>query len=78
MTPAEALALATMGDADDTAEVLRVLERRRAAWESCTPDRIRYRASLDLCTSRGHHRTIRACAECRADIVFAQLAEVLA
>lgn len=78
MTPHDALARATAADIDDTAEVHAVLERRRNAWASCTPDRIRFRAALDLCTSRGHRRAIRACAECRADIVFTQLAEVLA
>lgn len=76
MTPHEALTQATAVDADDTAELEATLTRRRAAWASCTPDRIRFRAALDLCTSRGHRRAIRACAECRADIVFAQLAEV--
>lgn len=68
MTPQEALELATVLDADDTAAKVRRHEHELATRAHYAPDRIARSAAIELCASRGHPVAGRGCSSCVTEI----------
>lgn len=68
MTPQEALDMARVLDADDTAAKIRRHEHDLATRAHYAPGRIARSAAIELCATRGHPVKIRGCAQCVNDI----------
>jgi hypothetical protein len=69
VTPVEATARAAASDLEDTLEIIDQWVRRMTDRQAYRADRVRARASRELCADRGHtHGGFRGCPGCRADI----------